>query len=196
MGKHTEGKLAARCGTPFIDTADGETCIFEAIGPRDIGEANARRLVACWNACENVPTEDLETVTNAAIMSPGYIVMSPNAIDVIAALDALTAAQQPTDYRDTPRTDAVVANKPNDWGVTYASTIIEHARQLERELNRARQPEAEFVRVPVEPTCVQDGGRCGVGGYCVDCPHIDHTQDHQSREVTRRAAAKGIQKWL
>jgi len=24
------------------------------------GEANARRLVACWNACEGIPTENLE----------------------------------------------------------------------------------------------------------------------------------------
>jgi hypothetical protein len=47
---------------------------------------------------------------------------------------------------DTPRTDALVNDKPNDWGVTYAASIIELARELERELTRiheAEMPEPE-----------------------------------------------------
>jgi hypothetical protein len=39
----------------------------------------------------------------------------------------------------TPRTDAVVNDKPNDWPVTYAATIIDHARTLERENADLRQ---------------------------------------------------------
>lgn len=36
---------------------------------RDSWEANARRLVACWNACEMVSTEDLEALTRPGDVS-------------------------------------------------------------------------------------------------------------------------------
>ena len=29
--------------------------------PQEVADANSRRLVACWNACQGIPTEALET---------------------------------------------------------------------------------------------------------------------------------------
>jgi len=42
----------------LISSDDGS--MAEMCCPADIAEANARRLVACWNACEGVSTEELE----------------------------------------------------------------------------------------------------------------------------------------
>jgi len=50
---------------------------------------------------------------------------------------------------DTPRTDALVNDKPNDWALTYAASIIELAREFERELTRIQSAE-----MPVEPVDV------------------------------------------
>ena len=44
----------------------------------DITEANARRLVACWNACEGIPTEALEA----------YPAITGNGIKAIRAVEA------------------------------------------------------------------------------------------------------------
>ena len=62
---------------------------------------------------------------------------------------------------------------------------------------RAEASQPECVVVPVDPInygCSQDGGRCGIGGYCEDCPHVDRTRDYQSREITRKLRAAGEQK--
>ena len=59
--QHTPGRLAVRGGYS-IYTTDGtpvaDTCLTASIPDND--EANARRLVACWNACEGIQTELLE----------------------------------------------------------------------------------------------------------------------------------------
>ena len=60
--KHTEGPLhviKSRYGW-FINAAPSDSGYADCICPVPTGEANARRLVACWNALEGVPTEFLE----------------------------------------------------------------------------------------------------------------------------------------
>src|SRR5687768_5968368 len=55
---HTEGKLVANGNVISIEN-DGVVCYIDTgdfHGDRD----NARRLVACWNALDGVPTEWLE----------------------------------------------------------------------------------------------------------------------------------------
>jgi hypothetical protein len=47
-----EAKIVAQC-QPMLEVPELAPSVLEA-------EANARRLVACWNACEGISTEDLE----------------------------------------------------------------------------------------------------------------------------------------
>jgi len=61
MSEHTQGKLI--CRGYSIYTADwktpvADTCLTASLPEND--HANARRLVACWNACEGIA--DPETV--------------------------------------------------------------------------------------------------------------------------------------
>lgn len=60
--KHTQGRLVVRGGfSIYADegkTPVADTCLTASVPDND--EANARRLVACWNACQGVPTEVLE----------------------------------------------------------------------------------------------------------------------------------------
>lgn len=60
--KHTQGRLVVRGGfSIYADegkTPVADTCLTASVPDND--EANARRLVACWNACEGLHTESLE----------------------------------------------------------------------------------------------------------------------------------------
>jgi hypothetical protein len=63
---HTQGKLIVRGGYS-IYTEDGTIPIADACvtaSKKTNDEANARRLVACWNACDILPTETLEIMGN------------------------------------------------------------------------------------------------------------------------------------
>ena len=59
---HTPGRLTVRGGySIYADdgkTPVADTCLTNSIPTND--EANARRLVAAWNACEGLHTESLE----------------------------------------------------------------------------------------------------------------------------------------
>jgi hypothetical protein len=63
MSEHTEGKLmldrTSLCDKRGILVAWTET----SSRSDEENEANARRLVACWNACGNIPTKWLESVS-------------------------------------------------------------------------------------------------------------------------------------
>lgn len=69
--KHTQGRLKATrlgaiVGGPIREYVNGsgqdQVAMTTGAEWMDEGEkeANARRLVACWNACEGIPTADLE----------------------------------------------------------------------------------------------------------------------------------------
>jgi len=77
MSAHTPGRLVIgkRRGAVFPIESDAPAVQgqivadvgFGASGEVDI--ANARRLVACWNACEKVSLEDLEAINRPADVS-------------------------------------------------------------------------------------------------------------------------------
>ena len=57
---HTQGRAV------ITDTHSDFEFVVLRIGINDINcktEANARRLAACWNACEGLPTQDLEALS-------------------------------------------------------------------------------------------------------------------------------------
>ena len=49
-------------------------------------DANARRLAACWNACENVPTDMLETISNLMPATVPYHQLHAQLTELVAAL--------------------------------------------------------------------------------------------------------------
>ena len=59
MSGHTEGLVLVAQGSGTMVISDGRVpAIAQTIGPQS--RENARRIVACWNACDGVPTEALE----------------------------------------------------------------------------------------------------------------------------------------
>ena len=58
--KHTAGRV--RVQHPYAGDRGWEVAFEPGLEQlcQDISEANARRLVACWNACEGISTEALE----------------------------------------------------------------------------------------------------------------------------------------
>ena len=63
--QHTNGRLYPLQGDPSVLHAEQGTrgrrvCCTESFGDKNENNANARRLAACWNACDGIPTETLE----------------------------------------------------------------------------------------------------------------------------------------
>ena len=71
--------LYAEDGTPVADT-----CLTNSIPAND--EANARRLKACWNACELVPTELLERSDVLACLSQKITQLTSQSDELLKAL--------------------------------------------------------------------------------------------------------------
>jgi hypothetical protein len=61
---HTKGKLVYQensdAYTNIIRDSKGQFIVSTPQGTCEIHEANARRLVACWNACDGMPLLHLE----------------------------------------------------------------------------------------------------------------------------------------
>ena len=63
--QHTNGRLYPLQGDPSVLHAEQgargrRVCCTESFGDKDENNANARRLAACWNACDGIGTEHLE----------------------------------------------------------------------------------------------------------------------------------------
>ena len=90
MSAHIPGRLTVRGGySIYADdgkTPVADTCLTNSVPDND--EANARRLVACWNACEGISTHALEVVVG----------MGASVGDKIAALE--TSERELMDQRD------------------------------------------------------------------------------------------------
>jgi hypothetical protein len=72
MSQHTQGKLKQRTGYPMDIVGPDEQYAFARAyrgTTLDNAEANARRLVVCWNACEGLPTDILEDDSIMKIVS-------------------------------------------------------------------------------------------------------------------------------
>ena len=77
-------------------------CFGDVLGGEAQAAANARRLVACWNACEGVPTELLE-LHGAKMIPPElpYAALEAQRDELLAELEALAT------WASTKTTDGV-----------------------------------------------------------------------------------------
>ncbi|HET6496837.1 MAG TPA: hypothetical protein VFH61_15885 [Thermoleophilia bacterium] len=104
--KHTQGELAHTPGAIWKVLRDerGNPVAEVGYGPEALCEANARRLVAGWNACEGIPTESLETgcvnglvealdLIETAAGSPGHVLYTTKARMQEVAREALASIQ-------------------------------------------------------------------------------------------------------
>lgn len=87
--QHTPGRLTVRGGYGIYSN-DGKTPVAGTCLPNSMpesDEANARRLVACWNACDGISTEALENMPQpfGSLLSTGFQ-------DVVAQRDELLEA--------------------------------------------------------------------------------------------------------
>lgn len=73
---YTPGRMAQNDSARWHVECDGEP-VASCIGPNGEGQKaqeNARRLVACWNACVSIPTDELQR------MLPGALNAAPRAL--------------------------------------------------------------------------------------------------------------------
>lgn len=94
--KHTQGRLHLTSqddlptGSASFDPMAGVDTI---VLYHDNAKADARRLVACWNACEGIAPDDLEAMPAAYMLAKLQMVI-PLFQEARDALTALTEAQR------------------------------------------------------------------------------------------------------
>ena len=108
MSKYTVGKLCATPGTYITDEDSVVVARVDFGRPKEEYEANASRIVACWNACEGISTEAL-----VAMPTPFSKLLSAEFTDVVAQRDALGAALE-----------AVVAQNPGALAQAEAALAL------------------------------------------------------------------------
>lgn len=87
---HTQTKLAHRFGRIFsVDRENLTIANIARAHDGDYSEANARRLVACWNACEGLSTEALERL---GTLDRARVALDVVRVQAIAQRDELLAA--------------------------------------------------------------------------------------------------------
>ena len=122
--QHTPGRLTVRGGySIYADdgkTPVADTCLSNSIPAND--EANARRLVACWNACEGLTTEHLENIDMLGETLAGRF----------AAFHA--SERELMDTRD----ELLAALKDVLAAVRYSSGLPETVMQFEEKLDRIK----------------------------------------------------------
>jgi hypothetical protein len=100
---HTEGKLEVVTDCPgeccWHIQKVGNTDKFNRLTSLEMGEEDARRLVACWNACEKFSTEDIERANE------GY----PQGRDRIELILDLTEARKRVAILESERDELVKA---------------------------------------------------------------------------------------
>lgn len=74
MSEHTPGKLVVRGGYSIYTADDktpvADTCLTNSVPDND--EANARRIVAAWNWCDGLSTQNLEDNVSAKELAHRY----------------------------------------------------------------------------------------------------------------------------
>lgn len=100
MSDHTKGRLRleqSKSGQRFLysdahrDPLCGVLRATVTLTPEE-GEANARRLVACWNACIGIPTEYVEAATGVGDISAFRQRTAAERDELLAALRDLRTA--------------------------------------------------------------------------------------------------------
>ena len=98
-----------------LRTANGVIVGFVVDHRRDYSEpdtrASARRLVACWNACEGLPTEVLEHAASTGDSLGGHIKLTAQRDELLAALKRVVQADDACVLRqeDIERARAAIA---------------------------------------------------------------------------------------
>lgn len=94
MSEHTKGLLALFRNGKSVGSADG-TGVCE-VWPRDEngfpdgeGRANARRIVACWNACHGLPTDELEQKGLACAFGTQLLLLEQHRDTLLEALNGV-----------------------------------------------------------------------------------------------------------
>lgn len=130
MADHTKGKLVCRRSAVYetIYTEDGVLLGFIGQEPLTQSAANAKRFVACWNACDGVSTETLEAKRGmfAFIYQEAFDSVSAESDRLRAALEEARAAsptttppQETEQARDAERLDWL--DKPEQQGANLVS---------------------------------------------------------------------------
>ena len=113
--QHTQGRLIARMPSDELHAIrDIRGRIVADVGYSETTErdmANARRLVAAWNACEGISTEALETEGSAAMgwtrTASKLIHATKQRDDLLEALTrCITAIERTDHYTDADRSAA------------------------------------------------------------------------------------------
>jgi uncharacterized Zn finger protein len=97
---------------------------------QDITEANARRLAACWNACEGLSTESLETESSAVM---GWTRTASKLIAATTQRDELLAALRATDEFIDGILEDLQRDRVADWypeGAHNSATGMSYSMQL------------------------------------------------------------------
>ncbi len=106
---HTPGRLHTGGDGTIVYAADGwavcnTTVFYTQHGGPKVAKANARRLAACWNACEGIDTEHLEknglpafapTISDLRTQRDTLLAACRQAEPVLADLEGLLQARAP-----------------------------------------------------------------------------------------------------
>lgn len=123
--QHSKGKLGYGpwredgCICGYSLTINGHLlplCEMTA-GPEDDFEANARRLVACWNAFDGLETEMVESMVNV----PEFFFKHT---DLMTQRDALLAELQNIAAADPRKWDAETRDQFQQWAQNRARAAI------------------------------------------------------------------------
>jgi len=86
--KHTAGRLVIEKGSMFQANDESGKIVASGIESK----ANARRLVACWNACEGISTEALEHGHEVVLTNRIYQALMRDRDELIEALGLMFKA--------------------------------------------------------------------------------------------------------
>ena len=105
--QHTNGRLYPLQGDPSVLHAEQgargrRVCCTESFGDKDENNANARRLAACWNACDGLPTESLEKL---GTLDRASVEMNVFRAHLLAQRDELLAALHRMENHPASRID-------------------------------------------------------------------------------------------
>lgn len=118
MSEHTPGRIQlAKEFDGHIMTTDGlavaDCCLDYSSLDHDQQVSNARRLVACWNACEGVSTEALERLGTLDRARVELDVIRSQAVaqrdELLAALQGVAAIAHSGGLVEMPESDALIA---------------------------------------------------------------------------------------
>ena len=95
VAEHTDERCAIRSTTPVAHGLPGKIVADVGYsGYENTDATNARRLVACWNACDGVPTDALEQIDGLAKAVLPYHQIKAQRDELLHALHDMLAGWQ------------------------------------------------------------------------------------------------------